>query len=314
MFERYSERARRVIFFARYEASKFGSPYIQPEHLVLALLREDASVRNFLSLEKKDRIRKEIEESFPQGREPISTSVDLPLNQESKQILDLAAEDTHEHEIDCKHLWQGLLRIESPAAEILKRNGLDSEAVSLLPRSSPAAVKLSERRMVELRQFSAPDEPTSAAAPALQSIVLRLEGLIMTSSSFLPGFTEADAVRPLKRESWTRNEALGHLIDWATAHHNWFGMALVEPKVFGSTYPSRDFAFAQQYRECEWRELVDLWLRINRLLVHVISKIPEEKIDTPCRIGLEQAMPLSQLIVRYIEHCEDIMGQILVRG
>ena len=41
MFERYTEKARRVIFFARYEASQFGSPYIETAHLLLGLLRED---------------------------------------------------------------------------------------------------------------------------------------------------------------------------------------------------------------------------------------------------------------------------------
>ena len=41
MFERYTEKARRSIFFARYEASQFGSPSIETEHLLLGLLRED---------------------------------------------------------------------------------------------------------------------------------------------------------------------------------------------------------------------------------------------------------------------------------
>jgi len=41
MFERYTEKAGRVIFFARYEASRFGSPYIETEHMLLRLLRED---------------------------------------------------------------------------------------------------------------------------------------------------------------------------------------------------------------------------------------------------------------------------------
>jgi len=38
MFERYTERARRVIFFARYEASQYGSPYMESEHFLLGLL------------------------------------------------------------------------------------------------------------------------------------------------------------------------------------------------------------------------------------------------------------------------------------
>ena len=41
MFERYTERARRVLFFARYEASQLGSISIETEHLLLGLLRED---------------------------------------------------------------------------------------------------------------------------------------------------------------------------------------------------------------------------------------------------------------------------------
>ena len=40
MFERYTERARRVLFFARYEASQLGSISIESEHLLLALVRE----------------------------------------------------------------------------------------------------------------------------------------------------------------------------------------------------------------------------------------------------------------------------------
>ena len=44
MFERYTEKARRVIFFARYEAAQFGSPLIETEHLLLSLLREDKAL------------------------------------------------------------------------------------------------------------------------------------------------------------------------------------------------------------------------------------------------------------------------------
>jgi ATP-dependent Clp protease ATP-binding subunit ClpA len=44
MFERYTEKARRCIFFARYEASQFGSPTIDTEHLLLGILREDRSL------------------------------------------------------------------------------------------------------------------------------------------------------------------------------------------------------------------------------------------------------------------------------
>jgi ATP-dependent Clp protease ATP-binding subunit ClpC len=54
MFELYTEKARRVIFFARYEASQYGSPYIETEYLLLGLLREDSSlVRRFLGAKQR---------------------------------------------------------------------------------------------------------------------------------------------------------------------------------------------------------------------------------------------------------------------
>jgi ATP-dependent Clp protease ATP-binding subunit ClpC len=130
MFERYTEKARRVIFFARYEASQFGSPYIETEHLLLGLLREDKALTNrFLrsphaSIES---IRKQIE-GRTTVRDKVSTSVELPLSQECKRVLNWAAEEaerlTNKH-IGTEHLLLGLLREEkSFAAEILHERGL----------------------------------------------------------------------------------------------------------------------------------------------------------------------------------------------
>src|ERR1039458_5889804 len=86
MFERYTEKARRVIFFARYEASQFGSPYIETEHLLLGLLREDKALANrFLrSHAAVESIRKQIE-GHTTIREKVSTSVDLPRSHECKR-------------------------------------------------------------------------------------------------------------------------------------------------------------------------------------------------------------------------------------
>jgi ATP-dependent Clp protease ATP-binding subunit ClpC len=129
MFERYTEKARRVIFFARYEASQFGSPFIETEHLLLGLLREDKALTNrFLrSHASIESIRKQIESRTP-IREKVSTSVDLPLSQECKRVLAYAAEEaerlTHKH-IGTEHLLLGLLREDkSFAAEILHERGL----------------------------------------------------------------------------------------------------------------------------------------------------------------------------------------------
>src|SRR6266403_100539 len=134
MFERYTERARRVIFFARYEASQFGSTTIETEHLHLGLIREDKNLtnrflRNHSSIES---IRKEIE-GRTTIREKVSTSIDLPLSNECKRILAYAAEEAerlnHRH-IGTEHLLLGILREEKcVAAEILHERGLRLNAI-----------------------------------------------------------------------------------------------------------------------------------------------------------------------------------------
>src|ERR1700728_3457910 len=133
MFERYTEKARRVIFFARYEASQFGSPYIETEHLLLGLLREDKQLTNrFLRSHASVAIRKQIE-AHTTIREKVSTSVDLPLSNECKRVLAYAAEEAerlgHKH-IGTQHLLLGLLREEKCfAAEILQERGLKLAAI-----------------------------------------------------------------------------------------------------------------------------------------------------------------------------------------
>ena len=135
MFERYTERARRVLFFARYEASQLGSISIETEHLLLGLIREGKGLtsrifaRSNLSLEN---IRKQIE-GRTVFREKVSTSVEIPFSGESKRLLQFAAEEAdrllHNY-IGTEHLLLGILREErSVAASILKEKGMRLNSV-----------------------------------------------------------------------------------------------------------------------------------------------------------------------------------------
>src|SRR6202158_701755 len=129
VFERYTEKARRVIFFGACAASQYGSPYIETEHLLLGLMREDKALANrFLrSHGSIESIRKDLEQRIT-IRERISTSVEVPLSQESKRILNFATEEAerlgHKH-VGTEHLLLGILREEKCfGAEILDRKGL----------------------------------------------------------------------------------------------------------------------------------------------------------------------------------------------
>jgi len=131
MFERYTEKARRVIFFARYEALQYGSQVISPEHILLGLMREDKTIsaryfpfRNNLTVEA---VRREVEERIVL-RERIPQSAELHLAPETKQILQFASNESQQlqtRHIGPEHLLLGLLRQErSIAAEILFQYGV----------------------------------------------------------------------------------------------------------------------------------------------------------------------------------------------
>ena len=130
MFEKYTEKARRVIFFARYEASQLGSSSIETEHLLLGLLREGDSITGKLldqSKIKLEAMRKEIEE-VTTLKDKVSTSIEIPLSEESKRVLAYASEEAesllHKY-IGTEHILLGLLRErKSLAARILAEKGI----------------------------------------------------------------------------------------------------------------------------------------------------------------------------------------------
>jgi ATP-dependent Clp protease ATP-binding subunit ClpA len=135
MFERYTDRARQVIFFARYDASALASSSIDTEHLLLGLLREGEGIAGRIFKRSKlsyEVVRREIE---ARGRlqAPTPTSVDMPLSPEAKRVLQHASEEAERMDashIGTEHLLLGLLReSECLAADILTSKGLHLEEV-----------------------------------------------------------------------------------------------------------------------------------------------------------------------------------------
>jgi hypothetical protein len=152
MFERYTVEARRVIFFARYEASNYGSRYIETEHLLLGLLREDRALAKWFpgQTNVELEIRSEIEKRIARG-ERISTSVEMPLSVECKKVLNLAGEtaDRLGHRaIGTEHMLIAILRVESSmAAQILIARGLNSVPVQAELARAQSPIYLSQARI-----------------------------------------------------------------------------------------------------------------------------------------------------------------------
>ena len=165
MFERYTERARRVLFFGRYEASQMGSRVIDTEHLLLGLLREGKGLTSSLFAAARigyDEMRREIEgrvglaETFP-------THVEIPFSPLAKRVLHATAEEAdrllHTY-IGTEHLLLGLLRVEEGlAASILTERGMRLDA------ARDGIVQLLNRRSVSAA--SGPGDSPTGAPPDL---------------------------------------------------------------------------------------------------------------------------------------------------
>ena len=132
MFERFTERARRVIFFARYEASQLGSHSIDTSHLLIGILREDKglTVKVFGTASPFENLAREM--GLKQVGEKVSTSVDMPLTEEAKSVLTIAAEESeklNQKFIAPGHILLGIMKQPDTAGQFLKRHGLDLDKV-----------------------------------------------------------------------------------------------------------------------------------------------------------------------------------------
>jgi ATP-dependent Clp protease ATP-binding subunit ClpC len=134
MFERYTKKARRIIYFARLEASGYGSHHIETEHILLGLMRECSALLNrVLGPEANEaQVRAEIEKSIERG-ERFSTAIEVPLTEESKKVLIRAAEEADalgHRPIGSSHLLLSLLSFRrSRVARILTASGVELQTM-----------------------------------------------------------------------------------------------------------------------------------------------------------------------------------------
>jgi len=149
MFNKFTERARKVILLAKEEAKRFNHDYIGTEHILLGLIREGegvaAAVLQKLGL-SPEKIRLEVEKLVQSGPSTM-VSGDIPFTPKAKKVIELAMEEARSlghNYIGTEHLLLGLIREgEGVASQVLMNLGLDlnrvrNEVITLLGSSGPA--------------------------------------------------------------------------------------------------------------------------------------------------------------------------------
>jgi heme-degrading monooxygenase HmoA len=141
MFERYSESARRTLFFARYEVAQSGGFTIEPEHLILGILRDSPQtiLRFAAPGTTGDAIREALR--LPSGREKVSTSVEIPFSADTRDALArtaIEADDLKNHWIRPEHLLLGVMvKTSGAAASALHDAGVGVDAIREHLRQAP---------------------------------------------------------------------------------------------------------------------------------------------------------------------------------
>jgi len=137
-----------------------------------------------------------------------------------------------------------------------------------------------------------------------------LRQMVESAEGGLRRLSPRDVSEPRKPGGWSKLEILGHLIDSASNNHQRFVRVQFSNALAFPDYKQEVWVACQDYRSREWSQLLDLWVAYNRHLAHVLEVVPAAKLDTPCRVGESQAIPLRELVGQYLAHMRHHLAQL----
>jgi hypothetical protein len=141
--------------------------------------------------------------------------------------------------------------------------------------------------------------------------IARLEELLKSVPQRLADIPDdAVALKPAPNR-WSKKEILGHLIDSAANNHQRFVRAQSGPRLEFPNYEQEFWVATQAYVTAPWPDLVNLWLLLNRHLVHVLKAMPAAVLSHECIIGGRPAMTLEALAADYLRHLNQHLTQLL---
>jgi len=139
----------------------------------------------------------------------------------------------------------------------------------------------------------------------------RLTRLLATVPARLVDLSDEDAGKRPEPGRWSKKEILGHLIDSAANNHQRVVRAQLVPALEFPSYEQEAWVEVQSYGSEPWPDLVNLWLLLNRHLLHVMKAIPPDRLSRSCVIGSGEPKPLSAVMDGYLEHLEHHLNQLL---
>ena len=138
----------------------------------------------------------------------------------------------------------------------------------------------------------------------------RLAELLASAPARLAAISDEAAAYRSGPGRWAPKEILGHLIDSASNNHQRFVRAQLFPRFDDPGYQQEEWVATQQYVAEPWPDLVNLWLLLNRHLLHLMRRVSAASLETPIAIAGREPIPLSHVMIDYVRHLEHHLAQI----
>src|SRR5271168_4327825 len=131
----------------------------------------------------------------------------------------------------------------------------------------------------------------------LRSATADFSKLLDLAAAQLPRLTESAA--PIAGH-WSRKQILGHLIDSAANNHQRFVRGQLDRELITPGYAQEQWVETEQFNDREWNELVEFWLAYNRHLLHLMSHVSPERLNSIIRIGGDDPVSLEFVMIDYV--------------
>jgi hypothetical protein len=144
----------------------------------------------------------------------------------------------------------------------------------------------------------------------MKETIARFELLLATTPHRLVAISESDAARKPDPARWSKKEILGHLIDSAGNNQQRWVRAQLTPRLEFPNYEQEFWVARQGYAGESWPDVVNLWLLLNRHLLHVAKAMPPDVLTHELAIGGHSPVTLSAQVAAYLDHVDNHLAQI----
>lgn len=138
----------------------------------------------------------------------------------------------------------------------------------------------------------------------------RFQQVLEAAEPKLRSISEPDSMRRRAPDAWCAKEVLGHLIDSASNNHQRFIRGQLAATFQSLPYEQNAWVERGGYVSRPWNELVELWLAMNRQMLHIARRIKPESLDASIIVGNNPPVTLEFIVNDYVRHLEHHLRQL----